>query len=339
MTAAVAPDPRPPGEPGTPVRSRGSAPRESQAERLARRRPPDRSGARGPQAVARPDPGRTGHRCRVRLLRAIGRLALALAAQPLLAHAEERPLWELGLGAGAVRLPHYRGSDQDHERVLPVPYFVYRGEVLKADREGARAVLLETERVRFDLSLAASPPTRSEDDDARHGMDDLAPTVELGPDLHMTLARGAGWRLDLRAPVRAALTVESDPRSIGWTATPHLRLDLFELHGWKLGLQAGPVWGSRRYHAYFYDVEPADATDRRPAYRAPGGFGGGHALATLTRRFEHVWAGAFLRGDTLHGAAFGDSPLVRDRGQLSIGMAISWVFASSTRRVVTDERE
>jgi outer membrane scaffolding protein for murein synthesis (MipA/OmpV family) len=290
-----------------------------------------------PQAVARSDPRRTGHPCRVRLRRAVGRLALALAALPLLTHADEQPLWELGLGAGALRLPHYRGSDQDHDWLLPVPYLVYRGSFLRADREGARAVLLETERVQFDLSLAASLPTRSEDDDARRGMDDLAPTVELGPDLRMTLARGAGWRLDLRAPVRAALTVESDPRSIGWTATPHLRLDLSDLHGWKLGLQAGPVWGSRRYHAYFYEVGPADATARRPAYRAPGGFGGGYALATLSRRFEHVWAGAFLRHDTLHGAAFGDSPLVRDRGQLSFGMALTWVFASSTQRVVIDE--
>ena len=32
------------------------------------------------------------------------------------------PLWELGLGAGALLLPHYRGSDQAHNWLLPVPY-------------------------------------------------------------------------------------------------------------------------------------------------------------------------------------------------------------------------
>lgn len=259
----------------------------------------------------------------------------AAAAGP--AAAAEEPLWELGAGLGALSLPHYRGSDQRHDWLLPVPYVVYRGDFLRADREGARAVLLETDRFELDLSLAASLPTRSDDDDARRDMDDLSPTVELGPDLHWTLARGAGWRLDLRAPVRAALTAESKPRAIGWTATPHLRLDVVDLRGWKLGLQAGPVWGSRRYHEYFYGVGAADATADRPAYRAPGGAGGGQALATLSRRFEHFWAGAFLRYDTLRGAAFGESPLLREREQLSFGVALTWVFARSGRLVSIDE--
>lgn len=301
--------------------------------RSGRRRAPciiDRMRAVSPPAGAR-------RACRRGTL---GRVFLAgvlsgAAAGP--AAAAEEPLWELGAGLGALRLPHYRGSDQRHNWILPVPYIVYRGDFLRADREGARAVLLETDRFELDLSLAASLPTRSEDDDARRGMDDLSPTVELGPDLHWTLARGPGWRLDLRAPVRAALTVESNPRSIGWTATPHLRLDVVDLRGWKLGLQAGPVWGSRRYHEYFYGVGAADATDERPAYRAPGGAGGGQALATLSKRFQHFWAGAFLRYDTLHGAAFGDSPLLREREQLSVGVALTWVFARSGRLVSNDE--
>src|SRR6266568_3550534 len=92
------------------------------------------------------------------------------------AAAVERPLWELGLGAGVLELPHYRGSDQSHTWLLPVPYVVYRGKFLKADREGARAVLFESDRVDFDLSLAASAPVRSRDDDARQGMADLKPT-------------------------------------------------------------------------------------------------------------------------------------------------------------------
>ena len=54
------------------------------------------------------------------------------------------PLWELGIGAAAVRLPDYRGSDQAHSYLLPLPYVVYRGKILRADRDGARALLLET---------------------------------------------------------------------------------------------------------------------------------------------------------------------------------------------------
>ena len=50
-----------------------------------------------------------------------------------------RPLWELGVGVAGLRLPDYRGSDQSRGYVLPLPYIVYRGTWLKADRDGARA--------------------------------------------------------------------------------------------------------------------------------------------------------------------------------------------------------
>ncbi|MBC7942016.1 MAG: MipA/OmpV family protein, partial [Chitinophagaceae bacterium] len=207
--------------------------------------------------------------------RAARRAALALAGVGLLidaAHADQ-PLWELGLGVGALRLPHYRGSDQSHSWLLPVPYAVYRGAFFKADRDGTRALLFNSERVKFDLSLAASAPTRSGDNEARRGMPDLAPTLEFGPNLNVTLARGNDWKFDLRVPVRAVFTLESRPESAGISASPHLNLDL-KLSGWNLGLQGGPMWGDRRRHAYFYDVAPQFATATRPAYSARGGGAG-----------------------------------------------------------------
>ena len=193
-------------------------------------------------------------------------LALAVAA-PALA---EQPLWELGLGAAALSLPHYRGSDQSYRWLLPVPFGVYRGQIFRATRDGARAVLLESDRFDFDISLAASPPTRSSDNLARSGMPDLAATVEVGPNLNLTLAQGADWKLQLRLPVRGVVTLGSGAGLIGWTASPALNLDL-ELQGWNLGLQGGPLAASRANHAYYYDVAPAYATAYRPAYSAPGG--------------------------------------------------------------------
>ena len=260
-----------------------------------------------------------------------------MAALPAFATAQEQPLWELGLGVGALRVPHYRGSDQDHGWVLPVPYFVYNGEVLKANREGARAMLFERGGVELEFSLTAGLPTRSKDDEARRGMDDLAPTVELGPNFIWSLARGTDWNLELRVPLRAALTVESSPHMVGWTSTPNLRLGLRPGGGWAVGLQAGPVWGSRRYNAYYYDVPREDARPERPAFESASGWGGAQATGTLRRRFGRLWTGAFLRYDTVRGAVFDDSPLVQRRENLSFGVALSWVFAASSRRGEADE--
>jgi MipA family protein len=184
-----------------------------------------------------------------------------------------RPLWELGIGVAGVQLPHYRGSDQQHRYALPVPYLVYRGDILRATREGARAVLLEGSRFDFDVSVSGSAPTKSEDNRARTGMADLAPTLEVGPNLNVTLARGAGYKLDLRLPTRAVFAIDDGAQDIGFTASPVLNAD-WQLAGWNLGLQGGPVYGTRRYHAHFYDVGPADVTATRPAYSARGGFGG-----------------------------------------------------------------
>ncbi len=267
--------------------------------------------------------------------RAVVCAAAALAAAG--AVGAELPLWELGMGAGVLHLPHYRGSDQSHTWLLPVPYVVYRGEIFKADRDGARAVLYEAPRLHLDLSVSASAPTRSRDNHARRGMEDLPPSFELGPNLNYTLARDRDWKLELRAPLRAAVTLQREPRSIGWVATPNLNLDLRTDAGWNIGLQAGAVYADRRYNAHFYEVSPEQALPDRPAYRAPGGYGGLQLIAATSRRVGRLWTGAFVKFDSLQGARFADSPLVRQRQHWSAGIALSWVFAASSSTVSVPE--
>ena len=208
-------------------------------------------------------------------MRVLAALALALASADSLAASVERPLWELGIGAAALRLPHYRGSEQSSNWLLPVPYFVYRGDIFKADREGARAVLFDADRAELDLSVNASPPTNSDDNRARRGMADLKPSFEFGPNLKLGLARGTDWALEARVPVRAVMTIEAKPHFIGWSSTPTLNLDLRPGAGWNLGLSAGPVFGSRRLQDHYYGVPAADATAERPRFEAHGGAAGG----------------------------------------------------------------
>lgn len=63
---------------------------------------------------------------------------------------------------------------------MPIPYFVYRAEVFRADRESTRAMLVDNQRgFDLDISAAANTPTRSSDNRARLGMADLAPAVEI----------------------------------------------------------------------------------------------------------------------------------------------------------------
>src|SRR3984957_18655902 len=183
------------------------------------------------------------HRTHDQRLMAAVLLATLYCAAPV--QAKEEPLWEFGLGVGALAFEDYRGSDTSHVYPLPVPYFVYNGKFLKADRDGVRGTLFDQDRVEINLSVNATTPVRS--DRERSGMPDLRPTVELGPsfELHVLRSDDARIKLDFRMPLRAAFTVESSPRMIGWTFTPRLNLDIADplgFAGWKLGLLAGPLF-------------------------------------------------------------------------------------------------
>lgn len=252
--------------------------------------------------------------------------------------ADQAPLWEFGAGAAGLTLPAYRGSDATQHYVLPAPYFVYHGDFLKADRHGVRGELFEDDRFDLNISASASPPTTSDDIEARADMPDLKPTVEIGPELDIKLWNGNGKIefLKLRLPLRQAFTVESSPRDIGLVFAPNLNADIRDVlgfPGWTLGIVAGPIFATERQHQYFYDVDPQYATASRPSYSAPGGYSGTQFLLSLSKRFADLWIGAYLRRDTLSGAVFADSPLVARDNYLSAGVAVSWVFARSSEMV------
>jgi outer membrane scaffolding protein for murein synthesis (MipA/OmpV family) len=261
------------------------------------------------------------------------------------ARAEPRPEWEFGLGATGFQLPDYRGSDESRGYALPFPYLIYRGERFRIDRQGVRGIFFESDRVELNLSLSATPPVNSEENRARQGMPHLDPTLEIGPRLDVTLARDREreWSFEVRLPVRAAIATDlSHTQHIGYVAYPHLHLFTRpRLAGvkWNLGLQAGPLFATRKYHDYFYAVDPEFATPERPAYEAAAGYSGALALVSLSRRFPRFWVGAFARYDTLKGAAFEPSPLVRRDYAVMAGFAVAWIFAESDKRVEVDVDE
>jgi MipA family protein len=262
--------------------------------------------------------------------RAAALLALLCIAAP--AAAEQKPLWEAGVGLSALTLPHYRGSDQNQSWLLPLPYFVYRGDIFRADRDGARAVFVDSQRFDVDVSVSATAPTRGDDNIARRGMPELAGTLQVGPNVNIRLANGPGWKAELRLPAHAVLTLQRSPKAIGWTAQPNINVD-WRVGEWNIGAQAGLLAGTRRYHDYLYGVDSPYATPDRPAYQAPGGGAGWRLTSGVSRRSGNWWFGAFVRADSVAGASFHDSPLVKRDNNLSAGVALSWVFAQSDRRV------
>lgn len=256
--------------------------------------------------------------------------------------AEEKPEWEIGLGVGALSFPAYRGSDEQINIALPVPYIVYRGDWLRADREGFRGIFFDSDRVNLNLSMNVSIPVDSDRVDARDGMPDLKPTLEIGPSLNFTLwhSQDRQRKIELRLPARYAITADSNPESVGWQFTPRLTLDIIDpakFNGWNLGFLAGPIYGSKKQHDYFYSVDERYATATRNAYDASGGYAGWQILSSLSKRFPNYWIGGFIRYDSLHDAVFADSPLVTSEHYVAGGIAVAWIIGESSKRVTTDD--
>jgi len=250
--------------------------------------------------------------------------------------AEQLPLWEAGAGVAIINFPHYRGSNERQTYVLPMPYLIYRGEVLKVDRQRVRGLLFHSDYAELDVSVNGSVPVKN--DAARQGMPNLDPTLEIGPALNVSLYKSASnqAQLELRLPLRSVLSSDfSNIRGVGWIFQPQLNLDvqnLFDQTGWNMGMAAGPIFTDHRYNQYFYGVDAGYALPDRPAYLASGGYAGSQLVATLSKRYPRIWTGCFIKLDTLRGAAFEGSPLVKSKQYATAGFAISWVFAESSRK-------
>jgi outer membrane scaffolding protein for murein synthesis (MipA/OmpV family) len=252
------------------------------------------------------------------------------------ATAGELPLWEAGAGVFPSTYPAYRGSDDQQYYLLPFPYLVYRGAILKVDREGLRARLFDSDRMEINISMNGAIPVKSDNDNARKGMPDLDPAFEIGPSVNLTLARPSPRQtLKLKFPLRTVIATDFRNASReGWIFNPHFNLDNSGVPGgWDTGFSLGPLFATRKYHAYYYEVEPRYATPKRPAYDASGGYSGTTAVVSISRRFENVWLGGFLRYDYLSGAGFDDSPLVDTNHSIMGGVAVAWIFARSKRIV------
>jgi outer membrane protein len=267
---------------------------------------------------------------------------LSVGLSPGKSEGGQYPLWEAAVGLVGFSFPDYRGADQGRFYLLPFPYFIYRGDVLKVDRERVRGLFFRRSWLELDLSLGGSVPVDSSQNDARKGMPNLSPSVELGPSLEVILGEKRGdYKTTVTLPFRFAGAIDfPQVYSIGWVFTPRLNIDKYNIGGWSgfnLGMSVGPVFGSDAYHDYFYSVKPGYATPSRPAYSAQGGYGGTQLSVGLSKYYKKFWVSLFARWDQLAGAAFADSPLYKKDSSLITGLVFTWIFAESDKMVDADK--
>ena len=245
------------------------------------------------------------------------------------------PLWEIGVFGGAASTPAYPGADDRAAKALLLPIVIYRGKIIRADRSGVSARLINSDRVELDLGFALSLPARSDDVAARAGMPDLRSLLEFGPRLKVLLAEPSSTsRVRLELPLRMPLELGNGFQRQGLVFEPRVVYEVGDGTGtWQADANVGAVFGNARLNGYFYDVAPRYARADRPVYEASGGLMMTRLGVSLSRRLTPDWrVFGFTRYDNHSHAANRDSPLFRKRSGLSVGAGFTWTFHRSAAR-------
>ena len=239
---------------------------------------------------------------------------------------QEKPLWEVGLFGGAARMPHYRGSNEYSAYVLPLPYLIYRGEIVRANRDGVKGIVWSTGRIEAALSFSGSPPV-DEDNEARKGMSDIGAILEIGPGIRFFITdRENPNPLCLKAGVRAAISVDTDDFDMAYEGIRgnvkliYRNSTFLREQGVSLCLNAGVDFANRDYNDRLYSVDSMDVMPDRPAYNAESGYSGFSLSANAVKKLnDRGSVGVYYRWDNQSGAAVADSPLVEAENNHIIG--------------------
>jgi MipA family protein len=251
----------------------------------------------------------------------------------------DKSLWELNLAAFGRYGPAYPASEDNQVNVVPLPFPVYRGKILRVGDSTEKPVttrLFRRDRIKLDFDFGLNFPVDSEDVDARTGMPDLDWLVEAGPELELQFVKAPSdlGEMFLSLQLRGALSLDGiDPSSEGVIASTELKyIRPFNSKRTEFIVRLTPEWASTDYMDFFYSVAPEFATPDRPSYDADSGYLG----TKLAFSIKHVFTDTFqlrsgVRFGFYQGASNEDSPLFTQDTTTSVYIAFLWKVWESER--------
>lgn len=247
-----------------------------------------------------------------------------------------KPRWEAGTLLATFHSPLYPAAAEIQNKVLPVPFLIYRGERLRVGEEGViKAMAIEKPRFKVDLSLGAAFNANSDDAIARKGMPDLDFIFEVGPEVSFMLANSDSSETWLNLQFRKVFSTDfSSIEDRGYIFQPELAYqgkDLF-IDNSSFKFTLSPLFATNKTHQYFYQVDAQFSTLERLTYQAHGGYLG--TEMSLVNRFkvrDDVMIFASTKLGFYQGASNEDSPLFKKEFNYSIGLGIKWILFQSNK--------
>jgi len=249
-----------------------------------------------------------------------------------------RPVWEFGVGGGYFSGFDYPASNDENQRVIALPFFIYRTPVFRFGGGGVRAVAIEKPRVKLDLSIGGSLNASSDGDGVREGLPDLDFLFEIGPQLEVRLfdrKLQSGGRLRGRFTSELRAVFATDFRKVssqGLVAEVGVGVNYGNVRGSGIDLITAidVTFANEKLQDYFYEVDPEFVTENRAAFDAKGGYletnifaGIGFRPLRNVRVFTGFFSGFF------EGARNQDSPLFETTTQTGFALGIVWTIKTS----------
>lgn len=267
-------------------------------------------------------------------------LAILLAASTV--HAglapvrSNKPLYEFGVIGGTALIPDYPGSEQSRFRYLVFPQIRYRGLRFRSDEEdNLKARFLLHPLYGFDLSAAGALPAKSDQNDARKGMEDLDWIGEIGPRFYLFLVKTDKLWVRTFLPLRLAFSTDFKSTTYqGLVVAPALNVRYYFDDSKFNSL----IFGVARTHTthqiqeFYYEVQAKDATLTRPVYDAKSGYQS--TSSSLGYLYEKDNVGVYLGMgfSSFKGAANAGSPLHTAEYNLAGVLGVSYLFFKSEER-------
>ena len=245
---------------------------------------------------------------------------------------KNKPIYEFGAGVIGLTLPNYPGAGDSTLRIIPFPWIIYRGDILKADEEGNRLQFFKNDTVELGLSGGFNFPIESKENKARKGMPDTRSLVGVGPGLIFRLKpKSKTSRLTFGLGVRGNFATSGDLflREQGAIIEPNIRYWV------KPNLESSVTFFSsisasfsdQKYSEFFYEVPKKYENETRKEYKAKSGL---VDIATsigfsldITKKVS-MFSGAYYSNLTL--AANKHSPLIVNQHNIGYIFGTAWMF-------------
>jgi outer membrane protein len=227
--------------------------------------------------------------------------------------------WSVSLGAGLLTAPEYEGSDNYDVFVLPSLRFSYGSNLSFNARQGLRYNFLNENGITVGAGLGGNFGREEDDSSYLTGLGDIDPTVEgkVFADYRVGLAKASFTFAHDLAGSHKGFTVKS---ALG-TAFPIPGYGVF------VRPSISATYASDDYVDSFFGINATQAArSGLVAYNPDAGFKDVGVNLFATKQLTQHWSASstlsykYLLGDVA------DSPIVKEKGQASAGLFVSYKF-------------